>query len=74
MIDEVKAIVPTMVKRKRGEEREVITFDLLRKGDVFWFLGRKRYATGQPVYIAKSDAEPYGPEEECNYAIEADNA
>jgi hypothetical protein len=71
LIQEDEIILPTMVSRKVGDGVwETITFDHLRKGDVFRFLK----GSYEKVYIATSDAELEGPEEQCNYKIEADYA
>ena len=64
-------VLPTLVSRKVSDGKwETITFDHLRTGDVFRFVG----GSYEKVYVATSDAELVGPEEECNYTIEADLA
>jgi hypothetical protein len=81
MTEPVDVVLPKLiyrkVERRNGEEWEVITFDLLKKGDLFKLYdptGEGQVETGEQVYIATSDAEPYGPPEQCNYMVEADNA
>jgi hypothetical protein len=78
-VDEVvlPKLVFRKVERKNNEEWEVITFDHLRKGDLFKLYDpadEHQIEDGKQVYIAKSDAEPTGPPEQCNYVIEAENA
>ena len=71
-MDEIigEVLLPTLVDRKVSPGAwETVTFDLLRKGDVF-----RLNTSYEKVLIATSDAELDGPEEECNYMIEADNA
>ena len=66
----VEVLLPTLVSRKVGEGIwETVTFDLLRKGDVFRFVNG-RYTK---VYVATTDAEHCGPGE-CEYTIEAEHA
>ena len=70
-------LVLRRVERKGVEGWEVVTFDLLRKGDLFklWDTpGDNQVENGEQVYIAMSDPEPCGPPEQCNFVIEAENA
>lgn len=61
------------VERKNGENWDVITFDQLRKGDLFKLydpVGEPQWENGDQIYIAKGDAFPCEPG--GNYGIEAD--
>lgn len=62
MDDSYAKLVFRRVERKKGDGWETITFDLLKKGDLFKLydpVGEGQWENGKEVYIAKSDAEPY---------------
>ena len=71
-----EGLVYRRVERKRGDGWEEITFDLLKKGDLFKLydpICEGQIEDGNTIYIAKSDAEVCH-EPDGNYVIEADYA
>lgn len=73
-MDAAEKLVFRRVERKNGENWDVITFDQLRKGDLFKLydpVDDMQWENGKQVYIANSDATPCEPN--GNYVVEADN-